>query len=40
MSEQAILAAFEVENVRANIEHICETIPSTAWRTRSATRAG
>jgi hypothetical protein len=28
MSEQAILAALDVENVRANIEHICEKIPS------------
>jgi hypothetical protein len=28
MSEQAILAALDVENVRANIEHICENIPS------------
>ncbi|HEV8143341.1 MAG TPA: M28 family peptidase, partial [Methylomirabilota bacterium] len=27
-SEQAILAALDVENVRANIEHICENIPS------------
>jgi hypothetical protein len=28
MSEEAILAALDVENVRANIEHICEKIPS------------
>ena len=28
MSEQAILAALDVENVRANTEHICEKIPS------------
>jgi hypothetical protein len=28
MSEQAILAALDLENVRANIEHICGNIPS------------
>ena len=33
MSEQAILAALNVENVRANISHICAKIPRCAAST-------